>query len=236
MKGSRSPSSCNKLLAQLPAATSRQIIKRSDQIELAPGDTLSTAGEILRDVYFPTSGLASLVAGLDRANRVDVALVGDEGMIGVSLVLGLMSSQQTATVRCAGTAWRMPAKEFGAVLSGSAAMRERLNLYVYVCMGQLTQSSACTHYHTLESRLARWLLAARDRLGTDSFSLTHESLAYMLGVRRAGVTGAASALRERGLIRYTRGAIVVVNRAGLARAACRCYAHTNDSYLQVMGR
>ena len=236
MRQSRPQRTNNKLLARLPAATSRQITKRSDEIELQPGDTLSTAGELMRNVYFLTSGLASLVAGVNGHSRVDVALVGDEGMVGVSLVLGVLSAQQTATVRCAGTAWRMPAKEFAAVLSGNEALRERLNLYVYVCMGQLSQSASCTHYHTLEARLARWLLVARDRLGADSFLLTHESLAHMLGVRRAGVTGAASALREQGLIRYTRGAIVVVNRAGLERAACGCYAHTNDAYIRVRGR
>lgn len=188
MKGPRSSKSRNWLLAQLPDTTRRHIVEQCDAIELRVGDTLSTVGQPLRHVYFPTSGFASLVAVVDARSRVDVGVVGNEGMVGIPLILGTLAALQTATVRCSGTAWKMPAKEFSRELLHSEVFRQRLNLYVYVSMSQLTQTAACTTYHSLESRLARWLLLARDRLHSDSFSLTHELLAYMLGVRRAGVT------------------------------------------------
>lgn len=225
----------NRLLAQLPESTQRHLLERCVDTELSIGDTLSDAGEPIRYVYFPTSGFASLVAALNAGSQVDVGVVGNEGMVGIPLILGVPTALQTATVRCGGMAWRMPAKEFRGELVRSSALRRRLNLYAYVCMAQLTQSAACTRYHTLEARLARWLLLARDRLASDSFCLTHELLAYMLGVRRAGVTGAASSLREKNLIRYTRGAIVVLSHEGLERAACECYHRAIDSYHQTLG-
>lgn len=204
-------------------------------MELRIGDTLSAAGEPMRYAYFPTSGFASLVVALNGGAQVDVGVVGNEGMIGLPLILGVPTALQTATVRCGGLSWRMPAKELRGELVHSAALRRRLNLYAYVCMAQLTQSAACTRYHTLEARLARWLLLARDRLASDSFCLTHELLAYMLGVRRAGVTGAASSLRRQNLISYARGTIVVLSDAGLERAACECYHRAIDSYHQTLG-
>lgn len=236
MKGLRSSKSRNRLLAQLPDTTRRHILEQCDAIELRVGDTLSTVGQPLRHAYFPTSGFASLVAMVDARSRIDVGVVGNEGMVGIPLILGLLPAFQTATVRCSGTAWRMPAKEFTRELLHSEVFRERLNLYVYVSMAQLTQTAVCTSYHGLEARLARWLLLARDRLHADSFSVTHELLAYMLGVRRAGVTGAASALRGRGLIRYARGSIYLLDCAGLEQAACECYARANESYRRVLSR
>jgi CRP-like cAMP-binding protein len=236
MKRLRSSKSRNWLLARLPDSTRRHIVEQCDAIELRVGDTLSTVGQPLRHVYFPTSGFASLVAALDAGAQVDVGVVGSEGMVGIPLVLGAPLALQTATVRCSGTAWKMPAAEFRRELLQSDVLRERLNLYVYVCMAQLSQTAACTRYHTVEARLARWLLLARDRLHSDSFTLTHELLAYMLGVRRAGVTGAANSLRERGLIRYARGSIDLVDCSGLEEAACECYGRANESYRQVLGR
>ena len=235
MRGAGSSSSKNRLLAQLPEATQRHLLKRCESVELRVGATLSKVGEPLQHVYFPISGFASLVAALNGGAQVDVGVVGNEGMVGIPLILGVPLALQTATVRCSGTAWRISAKEFREELAHSEGLRRRLSLYVYVCMAQLTQSAACTRYHTLEARLARWLLLARDRLSSDSFCLTHELLAYMLGVRRAGVSGAASSLRELDLIHYTRGSIVVLNHAGLERAACECYHRANDSYREVLG-
>jgi CRP-like cAMP-binding protein len=234
MRTIRSPCR-NRLLAQLPESTQRHLLERCDEMELRIGDTLSDAGEPMRYAYFPTSGFASLVTALNGGAQVDVGVVGNEGMVGIPLLLGVSTALQTATVRCGGMAWRMPAKDFRSELVRRATLRRRLNLYAYVCMAQLTQSAACTRYHTLEARLARWLLLARDRLASDSFCLTHELLAYMLGVRRAGVTGAASSLRKKNLIRYTRGAIVVLSDAGLERAACECYRRAIDSYRQTLG-
>ena len=222
-------------MSQLPRSTQRQLLQRCDTIDLHPGDTLSTAGQPLSHVYFPTSGFASLVAALTAGRQVDVGVVGNEGMVGIPLVLGVTHALQTATVRCDGLAWRIAAQDFSRELAQREALRRRLTLYVYVCMAQLTQAAACTRYHTLEARLARWLLLARDRLASDSFSLTHELLAYMLGVRRAGVTGAANALRGRDLIQYTRGSIVILDRAGLKLAACECYEQANTAYCDVLG-
>lgn len=235
MKRPQLPAGDNRLLAQLPRSTQRQLLQRCESVELRPGDTLSTAGERLHHVYFPRSGFASLVTALTAGPQVDVGVVGNEGMVGIPLVLGVAEALQTATVRCNGFAWRMTAQDFSRELEQRDAFRRRLTLYVYVCMAQLTQATACTRYHTVEARLARWLLLARDRLVSDSFCLTHELLAYMLGVRRAGVTGAANTLRGRDLIRYTRGSIVILDREGLELSACECYEQANNAYLDVLG-
>jgi CRP-like cAMP-binding protein len=224
----------NLLLAGLPAADRRRLLANCERIELVAGDTLTEPGDVARDVIFPIDSFVSLIAALDGA-YLEVGLVGNEGMVGSSLILGVRVSPLRALVQGAGRAWRLDAATFTRELERSTAMRRMLNRYVYVTLGQLAQTAACTRFHFIEARLARWLLMTRDRAHSDDFRITHEFLAYMLGVRRVGVTRAASALQRRALIHYTRGSLEILDAAGLAATACSCYASDKATYAGVLG-
>jgi len=155
-------------------------------------------------------------------------------MFGVSLMLGVDVSPLHALVQGAGPALRMNAGRFRRQLAGSLALRQGLNRYVYVLISQLAQTAACTRFHVVEARLARWLSMTRDRAGSDEFYLTQEFLSHMLGVRRVGVTKAASSLQRRKLISYSRGVIRVLDRNGLQGAACGCYLADQKTYDEIM--
>jgi CRP-like cAMP-binding protein len=225
----------NRLLAALPQRSRQNLLADCEQVELRFADVVSKSGDKIRHVYFPTESFISLVTALEDDSRLEVGIVGNEGMLGTSLILGVNRSPQHALVQGAGAALRMSAATFERHYRQDANLRERLNRYVYVLMRQLAQTAACTSYHLVEPRLARWLLMSRDRAHRDQFNLTHEFLAYMLGVRRVGVTQAASALQERGLIDYSRGAITILDGAGLEKASCACYREGNTMYTQTLG-
>jgi CRP-like cAMP-binding protein len=225
----------NRLLAALPDRNRQKFLASCDRIELRFAEVLCESGEQIRHVYFPIDGFISLVTALDDGARLEVGIVGDEGMLGTSLVLGVDTSPQHALVQGAGTALRMNAAAFRSHYKQSEALRQGLNRYVYVLMNQLAQTAACTSYHHVEARLARWLLMTRDRAHSNRFDLTHEFLAYMLGVRRVGITQAASSLQKRGLIDYSRGKISIRNDAGLEKASCPCYRQANEMYEQALG-
>jgi CRP-like cAMP-binding protein len=228
-------SSENRLLSALSEQGRKHFVASCDQVDLAFAEVLCESGEQIRHVYFPLDSFISLVTVLDDGARLEVGIVGDEGMLGTALVLGVDVSPQHALVQGAGTALRMGAANFRRHCKHSPTLRQGLNRYVYVLMSQLAQTAACTRYHLVEARLARWLLMSRDRAHSDQFALTHEFLAFMLGVRRVGVTQAAGALQARKLIRYSRGTIDILDNAGLERASCRCYQQANRIYEQTLG-
>jgi CRP-like cAMP-binding protein len=224
----------NELLAALPSTVSRGLIARCEPVDLQFGATVCEQGDRIQHVYFPIDGFVSLISSLDARPRLEVGLVGSEGMLGASLTLGVDVSQLRAIVQGGGSALRMSAPQFSRELQHSPALEAALKRYVYVLMGQLAQMAACTHFHALEARLARWLLMTRDRAHSDTFFITQEFIAYMLGVRRVGVTHAAGALQEHRLIRYTRGNMTILDRRGLEARSCECYAEAKHMYDQVM--
>lgn len=201
-------------------------------LELA--DVLYEVGTTTKHVYFPIDGFISLLAEVDGGSVLEVGMVGREGLLGIHVALGLSRSPIRALVQGPGPAWRVPVGPFRKILGGSGALQRGLNHYVSVLMAQLASSAACARYHMIGPRLARWLLMSQDRAGSDRFFMTQDFLSYMLGVRRVGVTSAASKLQRGGLIEYRRGEMQVIDRAGLEAAACSCYASDRAAYASLV--
>ena len=213
----------NLLLASLPKKTYRDLLPGLVPSTLAFGEVLYEPDARMRHVYFPSSCLVSLLTIADRHFALEVGMVGREGMVGVALALGVPLSPVRALVQGGGAALRMSSGRFERALRHSPALQDCVHGYIHGLMNQISHAAACNRFHVVEARLARWLLMTRDRLGAGEFRMTHEFLAAMLGVRRVGVTEAASALQRRRLIQYSRGLIRILNDAGLEAASCSCY-------------
>jgi CRP-like cAMP-binding protein len=224
----------NRLLAALPRKDRHRLLSGCEQVELVLGDILCEPGETIHHVYFPTDSFISLVTPTDGHSSLEVALVGSEGMCGIPLMLGVDVSPLHAVVQGSGPAWRIDAKRFRSELKHSVALRQYLNRYIYVLISQLAQTAACTRFHVVEERLARWLLMTRDRAHSEEFHITHELLAQVLGVRRVGVTKAAGALQKKKLISYSRGDVKIRDIGGLDAASCMCYRHDKETYNHIL--
>jgi CRP-like cAMP-binding protein len=224
----------NRLIESLPVSDRRRMLADCETVELVFADRLSAPGETLEYVYFPIGGFISLIMPVDDSAALEVGMVGNEGMFGTPLALGVDISPVRAVVQGAGTALRMDAAAFRRELARSAALRQRIEMYIFVQLSQLAQTAACTRFHVVEARLARWLLMTQDRAQTNAFHITQEFLAFMLGVRRVGVTKAARSLQERELIQYSRGSMTVLDRRGLKAASCSCYKADRDTYDRML--
>lgn len=224
----------NHLLAVLPRKERLHLLSGCEQVELVFGTVLSTPGEKIQHVYFPTNSFISLMTRVDAHSSLEVALVGSEGMYGIPLMLGVDVSSLHAVVQGAGPAWRMEAELFYRELAASNVLQQCLNRYIYVLISQLAQTAACTRFHVVEERLARWLLMTRDRAHSTEFHLTHEYLAHMLGVRRVGVTKAAGSLQKKKLISYRRGEVKINDIQGLEAASCKCYHIDQEIYKRIL--
>ena len=220
----------NRVLASIPAEEYRRLEAALEPVTLDFGDVIYEPGKSIRHVYFPLTCLISLLTAVDRKRTLEVGMVGNEGMAGMPFILGIGISGVRAIVQGAGDALRMPAAPFRIEFDRNPALKDALYRYTYALMAQISQTAACNRFHEGEERLARWLLMTRDRVGSDSFALTHEFLAHMLGLRREGVTEAASALKRRGLIDYTRGKIHILDGKGLKGSSCTCYQIVRKVY------
>jgi CRP-like cAMP-binding protein len=225
----------NHLIEQLPRRDRLRLLALCEPVSLELGTVLCEPGDAVRHVYFPDQGFISLVTASEDTPGLEVGMVGSEGMLGVQLVLGVDEAPLQALVQGSGGAQRIAAPPFRRELGMGQALRRLLNRYVCVLMAQLSLSAACTRFHSVGPRLARWLLMSQDRAHSARFRLTHEFLATMLGVRRVGITQAAGDLQQRGLVTYHRGEITVLDRAGLEAAACGCYAADRRAYDRMLG-
>jgi len=220
----------NSLLAALPRKSYLRLAPGLAPVELVFGEVLYEAGDPIRDVYFPTQSLVSLLTVVEGHLALEVGMVGREGMVGVPLVLGADVSPVRALVQGAGPALKMNAQRFRNELNASPPLQREVQRYIYAMMVQISQTAGCNRFHVVEARLARWLLMTRDRMRSGHFRMTHEFLSHMLGVRRVGVTEAASALQRRKLIEYSRGSINILDDRGLEAACCSCYQVVNDMH------
>ncbi|WP_218511135.1 Crp/Fnr family transcriptional regulator [Variovorax sp. dw_308] len=220
----------NRLIAGLPAADQGRLLAMCEPFELVLSEVLCETGMPTFHAYFPVEGFISLVSMIDQSPGVEVGMVGSEGMLGAQLALGVSVTPLRALVQGPGTALRISAPAFRKALKRSPELQHAILRYVHVLMTQLATSSACLRFHMIGPRLARWLLMSQDRAQSTHFHVTQEFLAYMLGVRRVGITAAAGALQRSGLIVYHRGDIEVLDRKGLEAAACGCYAAECRAY------
>ena len=214
--------SANRLIAAMPATLRAQLEPYLEVVPLTPRTVLAESGSLLQHAYFPHAGVICLMAVM-RKGGAETATVGQEGFIGFEAVLGGNTASQRVLVQVAGVASRLPIEVLSKVTRESSALRDLLLGYVRYFMIQILQSVACNGLHSVQQRCARWLLMAHDRAGTDSFQLTQEFLAELLGIQRPSVTIVARSLQTAGLIRYSRGLIAITDRAGLEQAACECY-------------
>jgi CRP-like cAMP-binding protein len=226
----------NTLLASLPPTDREQVIGACKQVELILGESVCKPGDLLRHVYFPADSYISLITPIGDSESLEVGMVGNEGVFGITLLLDVKVSPLMGLVQGGGQALRMTSRLFSRIAKESAPFRQTLNRYMYVLTTQLAQTAACNRFHLLDARMARWLLMTQDRAHSDTYRLTHQFLAYMLGMRRAGITEAAGRLQAKGLIRYARGELTVLNRKGLEAASCPCYGALRTTYTQHLGK
>jgi len=215
----------NSLLAALPPKDYARLEDNLEPVTITCGEVLYEPGQRMRDVYFPANCLVSLLTLVEGHRALEVGLVGREGMIGARLALGATQSSVRALVQGTGTATRLKAEFFLRELRRSQTLRRVMLEFTDRLMVQVSQTAACNRFHVVEARLARWLLMIAERMRSAAFHLTHGCIAERWGVRREGVTVAASALQRRGLIRYRRGNITILDQHGLEAASCSCYAH-----------
>ncbi|MFU8832705.1 MAG: Crp/Fnr family transcriptional regulator [Wenzhouxiangella sp.] len=220
----------NGLIDALPAPQRSRLLADCETVPLLFGERLVDKGSRIRHVYLPLTGFVSLVISVNGHKPLELNMIGSEGMLGAELVLGTRIAPYSEIVQGSGTALRLNFPAFARQVDSSQELRRICSRYFYVLIEQLTQSIACSCFHEVSQRLARWLLMAQDRADGKSLELTHAVLATMLGVRRSAVTIAAGKLQRQQLISYTRGRIHVLSRKGLEEASCECYAAGVKAY------
>ena len=230
------PGRVNSLLARLSKADREHILRVGEEVDLEFGKPISESYEPIQYAYFPTTSYISLITPKGAAESLEVGLVGSEGVFGITVLLGIDASPLRGLVQGAGKALRVQVDKFRRAASARRTFGRVAHAYLYVLIAQIAQTAACGRYHSLEARLGRWLLMTHDRAGEDTFRITHEFLAQMLGVRRAGVTEAAGLLQKRKLIQYRHGVVRILNRKAIEALSCPCYEAFNQLYVQYLGK
>ena len=225
----------NRLLAALPTEEYQRLAPYLELVSLPIHKVLYESGEPIRHVYFPCKALVSLVSNMENGSTIEVGLVGSEGMVGIPVFLGSNTTNTNAFVQIADGGVRMETERFKAELNQGGALQRLLLQYTQALLTQVSQTAACNRLHTVEERLARWLLTVSDRMESDQFLLTQEFIAQMLGTRRSGVTVAAGTLSQAGMIRYTRGKITIIDRQSLESTSCECYQIVKDEFVRLLG-
>ncbi len=224
----------NGLLAALPEADYQRIAPRLQAVPLPLGTVLYESGGHLEWVYFPTDAIVSLLYVMEDGASAEIAVVGNEGIVGIAVFMGGHTMPNRAVVQSAGHAYRLPQQVLTQEFNRSGALQHRLLLYTLAILTQMAQTAVCNRHHSVDQQLCRWLLLSLDRLPTNELSMTQELIANMLGVRREGVTEAAGKLQRAGLIHYSRGRITVLDRPGLETRVCECYQVVRDEFERLL--
>ncbi|WP_298620513.1 Crp/Fnr family transcriptional regulator [uncultured Zoogloea sp.] len=224
----------NQLLAALPDAESQRILPQLEAVDMPLGQVLYESGRQLSHVYFPTTAIVSLLYVMENGASAEIAVVGNEGIVGISLFMGGETTPSRAVVQSAGRGLRLRAPAIKDEFNRSGPMMHLLLRYTQALITQMAQTAVCNRHHSLDQQLCRWLLLSLDRLSGNELVMTQELIANMLGVRREGVTEAALKLQAAGLIRYARGHITVLDRAGLEARTCECYAVVRKEYDRLL--
>ena len=220
----------NRLLAALSKKEYQNLLPKLEKFDLNYTENIYQPDEVIRHVYFPESGIVSLLSAVGENSTLEVGIVGSEGIVGLPVFLGVKTSNNRAVVQGAGFALRMAAVDFLDYCKNGGDLPKILQRYTHSLITQISQSAVCNRYHPIESRLARWLLLMHDRMRTNEFKITQDFLSNMLGVRREAVNKTATGFQQRQLISYSRGKISILDRAGLEAAACRCYFIITQEY------
>src|SRR5512140_195737 len=233
MRASQSPNQ-NHLLAALPTAEFERLAPHLEPVELLLGDVLYESGGLLQYVYFPTTAILSLHYVMENGASSEIAGVGNEGMLGISLFMGGNTTPSRAVVQTGGQGYRLPAQVMAQEFKRGGTTQQLLLRYTQALITQMSQTAACNRHHSLVQQLCRWLLLTLDRMPTNTLIMTQELVASMLGVRREGVTEAAGKLQQAGVISYRRGHITVLDRAGLESQVCECYDVVKREFARLL--
>lgn len=226
----------NHLLAALPANDFLCLKSKLEPVSLKLGEVLYESGEKMDFVYFPTTAIISLLYIMENGATAEIGVIGNDGIVGVSLFMGGETTTSRAIIQSAGDAYRMKVNDLKAEFKLGGRFHDLLLRFTQALMTQISQTAVCNRLHTIDKQLCRWLLISHDRLDSDKLVMTHDLISNMLGVRREGITLAAKKLATKKLIKNVRGTITVIDRQGLEAAACECYQVVNNEYNRLLGR
>ena len=224
----------NRLLAALPDAEWKRLLPQLESVDMPLGHVLYESGSTLAHVYFPTTAIVSLLYVMENGASAEIAVVGNEGIVGISLFMGGESTPSRAIVQSAGRGFRLESQLIKDEFNRAGPVLHLLLRYTQALITQMAQTAVCNRHHSLDQQLCRWLLLSLDRLEGNELAMTQELIANMLGVRREGVTEGALKLQQAGLIRYARGHIAVLDRKGLEERTCECYAVVRKEYNRLL--
>ena len=226
----------NRLLAAFPRGELEELRPQFERVALSHGQHVIVPDEPIRDIYFPLNCLLSLVTTMEDGSTVESGSIGREGMSGIPILLDAARTPMPTFVQVPGEALKVRSEVFKQLYDESLPVRKLLNRYIHVVVVVSSHAAACNRLHKLDERFSKWLLMSSDGVGSDEVDITHDYLAIMMGVRRAGVTEAAGKAQQMGLIKYRRGHVRITDRAGLEARACECYRRTRDEYDRLFGR